>query len=40
MPRRSFISVNVIGPQRVLVAGGYDDQVVPTDDARIVRLTP
>ncbi len=38
-PRRSFVSASVLGADRVLVAGGYDDRITPTADARIVRLT-
>jgi hypothetical protein len=39
-PRRSFVSANVLGPGRVLVAGGYDDRIVPTADARVVVVPP
>lgn len=39
-PRRSFVSASVLGPDLVLVAGGYDDGITPTAAARVVRLTP
>ncbi len=29
-PRRSFVTATVVGDRRVLVAGGYDDEVTPT----------
>jgi hypothetical protein len=39
-PRRSFVSASVVGRGRVLVAGGYDDAIVPTAAARVVRVPP
>lgn len=39
-PRRAFVSASVLGPDLVLVAGGYDDRIAPTAAARLVRLTP
>ena len=38
VPRRSFVSATVVGRRTVLVAGGYDDAIVPTADARLVRI--
>ena len=37
-PRRSFVTATVVGDRRVLVAGGYDDEVTPTASARIVTV--
>lgn len=39
-PRRAFVSATVLGPDLVLVAGGYDDRIAPTAQARLVRITP
>lgn len=39
-PRRSFVTASVLGPDVVLVAGGYDDGITPTAAARVVRLAP
>ena len=38
VPRRSFVSATPVGRRTVLVAGGYDDAIVPTDEARLVRV--
>ncbi len=35
---RSFRTVTALGPDRVLVAGGYDDAINPTDQAVVVRI--
>jgi hypothetical protein len=40
VPRRSFLSASPLNGTEVLVAGGYDGDVVPTADARIVRIPP
>lgn len=37
-PRRSFVTATAVGARSVLVAGGYDDAIVPTADARLVRV--
>ncbi len=36
LPRLSFRTANVVGPSTVLLAGGYDDAIVPTD--QLVRV--
>lgn len=36
--RRSFLTATTVGPLTVLLAGGYDDGIVPTDEARLVRI--
>ena len=38
LPRRSFVTATAVGPRTVLVAGGYDDAIVPTDDAHLVTI--
>lgn len=38
VPRRSFVTASVVDDAEVLVAGGYDDQIVPSADARIVDV--
>ncbi len=38
IPRRSFVTASPIGRDRVLIAGGYDDDIVPTDAARLVTV--
>jgi hypothetical protein len=35
---RSFRTVTAIDHGRVLVAGGYDDAIVPTDEAVLVHI--
>ena len=35
---RSFRTVTAVGPATVLVLGGYDGEIVPTDAARLVRI--
>jgi hypothetical protein len=37
-PRRSFLTASLIGRRTVLVVGGYDSAIVPTADARVVRI--
>ncbi len=37
---RSFRTVTPIGDDRVLVAGGYDEAIVPTDAVMVVRIPP
>ncbi len=39
VPRRSFLSVSAVAASTVLVAGGYDSDISPTADARLVRIT-
>jgi len=36
----SFRTVTRLGRSRILVAGGYDDRVVPTDEAVVVEVPP
>ena len=36
----SFRTVTGLGRSRILVAGGYDDRVVPTDEAVVVEVPP
>ncbi len=38
VPRRSFVTASLVDDAEVLVAGGYDDQIVPSADARIVDV--
>ncbi len=38
LPRRSFVTATPVGRQTVLVAGGYDDAIVPTANAQLVRI--
>ena len=38
VPRRSFLSVSVVADTTVLIAGGYDSDIAPTTEARIVRV--
>lgn len=38
LPRRSFVTATAIGERRVLVAGGYDDAIVPLDIAAVVKI--
>ncbi|MDQ3164793.1 MAG: hypothetical protein M3Q17_01290 [Actinomycetota bacterium] len=38
LPRRSFVTATAVGPGTVLMAGGYDDAIVPTDDAHLVTI--
>jgi hypothetical protein len=40
LQRRSFVTATAIGPATVLVAGGYDDAIVPTAEATLVRVPP
>jgi hypothetical protein len=35
---RSFRTITPLGADRVLVAGGYDDAINPTDQAVVVRI--
>jgi hypothetical protein len=37
-PRRSFLTASLVGERTVLVVGGYDSAIVPTADARIIRV--
>lgn len=37
-PRRSFVSASEVADDKLLVAGGYDDQIVPSSAARLVPL--
>lgn len=38
LQRRSFVTATAVGTGTVLVAGGYDDAIVPTDEATLVRV--
>jgi hypothetical protein len=38
-PSRSFRTVTAIGSDRVLVAGGYDESISPTDEAVLVTIS-
>jgi hypothetical protein len=38
LQRRSFVTATAVGPATVLVAGGYDDAIVPTAEATLVRV--
>jgi hypothetical protein len=38
LQRRSFVTATAVGPGSVLVAGGYDDAIVPTGQATLVRV--
>ena len=38
LERRSFVTATAVGPDAVLVAGGYDDAVVPTSSATLVPI--
>ena len=38
--RRSFVTATVVGERQVLVAGGYDAEIVPTASARVVTVPP
>lgn len=38
LPRRSFVTATPVGRSTVLVAGGYDDAIIPTADAQLVRI--
>ena len=38
LQRRSFVTATVVGPRAVLVAGGYDDAIVPTSAATLVSV--
>lgn len=38
LSRRSFVTATAVGPRTVLVAGGYDDNIVPTTAATLVTL--
>lgn len=40
LPRLSFRTANVVGPRTVLLAGGYDDAIVPTDQLVLVAVPP
>ena len=39
LQRLSFVTATAIGSRKVLVAGGYDDAIVPTDRAVVVTVT-
>jgi hypothetical protein len=38
LPRRSFVTATAVGARRVLIAGGYDDAIVPLDTADVVQI--
>jgi hypothetical protein len=38
LARRSFVTASALGPGRVLVTGGYDDNIVPTAAARLITI--
>jgi hypothetical protein len=40
MPRRSFATATAIGVDGVLVTGGYDTRITPSDAARLVTVPP
>ena len=40
VPRRSFVSASPLDDGSLLVAGGYDADIAPTADARVVRVPP
>jgi hypothetical protein len=37
---RSFRTVTPVGELRVLVAGGYNDAITPTDEAVVITIPP
>jgi hypothetical protein len=39
LQRRSFVTATAVGPHTVLIAGGYDDAIVPSDAATLVRVS-
>jgi hypothetical protein len=38
LPRLSFRTASVVGPRTVLLAGGYDDAIVPTDHLVLIPV--
>lgn len=38
LDRRSFVTATAVGPRAVLVAGGYDDAIVPASAATLVSI--
>lgn len=38
LQQRSFVTATTVGPRTVLVAGGYDDAIVPSDAATLIHV--
>lgn len=38
VPQYSFVTATRIANNTVLIAGGYDDTITPTDNARLVHI--